>query len=181
MISKLINWARKEKRDRYIKGLINKGLKLGNNVELNDGFFLDPSHCFLITIEDGVTFGPSVKIFAHDASCFKILGKTKIGLVNLKRNSFIGANSVVLPGVTIGENSIVATNSTVTCDIPADEVWGGSPAKFILSLTDFKNKLLSLNAPEFHESKYGINRISSDGKREMIEALTKSKIGLIER
>ncbi len=46
---------------------------------------------------------------------------------------FIGAHSIILKGVTIGDRSIVAAGSVVTKDIPADEVWGGNPAKKIRS------------------------------------------------
>ena len=44
---------------------------------------------------------------------------------------FIGARSIILKGVTIGEKSIVAAGSVVTKNIPEGEVWGGNPAKFI--------------------------------------------------
>ncbi|WP_302847835.1 CatB-related O-acetyltransferase [Azotobacter beijerinckii] len=44
---------------------------------------------------------------------------------------WIGANVSLMPGVTIGDGSVVATASVVTKDIPAYEIWGGNPAKFI--------------------------------------------------
>lgn len=43
--------------------------------------------------------------------------------------SFIGANAIVLPGVNIGDNAIIAAGAVVTSDIPPNEVWGGNPAK----------------------------------------------------
>lgn len=45
--------------------------------------------------------------------------------------AFIGARCIIGKGVTIGDKSIVAAGSVVTCDIPAGEIWGGNPAKFI--------------------------------------------------
>ena len=54
--------------------------------------------------------------------------------VILKSNCFIGAGSIVLKGVTVGRNSIVGAGSVVTRDIPDNEIWGGSPAKFIKRL-----------------------------------------------
>lgn len=47
---------------------------------------------------------------------------------------FIGARCMILKGVTIGDRSIVAAGSVVTKSIPADELWGGVPAKFIKKL-----------------------------------------------
>jgi len=44
---------------------------------------------------------------------------------------WIGANVLINPGVTIGENSVVGANNVVTRDVPPGEVWGGVPAKFI--------------------------------------------------
>lgn len=47
---------------------------------------------------------------------------------------FIGANSIILKGVTIGSRSVVGAGSVVTKNIPPDEIWAGNPAKFIKSL-----------------------------------------------
>lgn len=46
-------------------------------------------------------------------------------------NVFIGAHSIILKGIEIGNNSIIAAGSVVTKSIPANEIWGGNPAKFI--------------------------------------------------
>lgn len=44
---------------------------------------------------------------------------------------WIGANAFINPGITIGDNSVIGANSVVTKNIPANEIWGGVPAKFI--------------------------------------------------
>ncbi len=54
----------------------------------------------------------------------------------LKRNCWIGANSIILPGVTVGENSLVAAGSVVTKDVPADSVVAGVPARVIKKVTE---------------------------------------------
>lgn len=54
--------------------------------------------------------------------------------VKLRKNVWIGANVTVLPGVTIGENSIVAADATVTKDVPANVIVAGSPARIIKRL-----------------------------------------------
>jgi len=51
--------------------------------------------------------------------------------INIGNDVFIGAYTIILKGVTIGDRSVVAAGSVVTKSIPSDEVWGGNPAKFI--------------------------------------------------
>ena len=175
MLGIIQSWRRR----RYINQLVRRGMTLGRDVALNDGFFLDPSHCFLITIEDGVTFGPGVKVFAHDASSLKCLGTTRIGLVRLRRNAFIGANSVILPGVTVGEDSIVGANSTVARDIPAREVWAGTPAQRLSSVDHYVRMLSLRGGRTFTEGRYAIDRITDERRQEMIAALERDRIGFM--
>ncbi len=51
--------------------------------------------------------------------------------VEIKDNVFIGAHSIILKGVTIGENSIIAAGSVLTKDVPPNQIWGGNPAHYI--------------------------------------------------
>ena len=59
----------------------------------------------------------------------------KMKPVSIGCDVFIGAHSIILKGVTIGDRSIIGAGSVVTKNIPADEVWGGNPARRIRSLT----------------------------------------------
>lgn len=65
----------------------------------------------------------------------------KRSFVHLKKNSIVFANSVILPGVTVGEGAVVAAGSVVRCDIPDGETWGGIPAKRLLPKANFANEL----------------------------------------
>jgi len=49
----------------------------------------------------------------------------------LKQGCNVGANSVILPGITIGENATIGANSLVNKNIPSNEIWAGSPAQKI--------------------------------------------------
>ena len=49
--------------------------------------------------------------------------------------AFIGARSIICKGITIGDHAIIAAGSVVVKDVPADEIWGGNPAKFISKVT----------------------------------------------
>ena len=148
-MTSIISFIRDYLKNSYLKKLIKRGLKLGDNVYLNDGFFLDPSHCHLITIENNVVFGPNVSIFAHDASTKKVINKTRIAPVCLHENCFIGAGSIILPGSKVGRNSILAALSKLSGEIPDNQVWGGNPAKFIMTIDEYKDKLQKQPAESF--------------------------------
>jgi acetyltransferase-like isoleucine patch superfamily enzyme len=61
------------------------------------------------------------------------------GRVVIGKNVWIGANSIILPGVKIGDNSVIAAGSTITEDVPAYSVVAGNPAK-IIKQYDSKSK-----------------------------------------
>lgn len=126
--------------DHTLEQLYALGLTAGKNFNPQQGFNLDPSHCWLITIGDDVTFGPRVQILAHDASMHEALGYTRIGRVTIGDRVFIGAGSIVLPGVTIGSDVVVGAGSVVTKDIPSGKVFAGNPAKEICDTEVFLNK-----------------------------------------
>ena len=54
-----------------------------------------------------------------------------IGAIQIEENVWIGANCTVLKGVTIGRGSVIGAGSLINKNIPKNEIWGGSPAKFI--------------------------------------------------
>lgn len=91
-----------------------------------------------VIIEDGVQIGGSVKIYdtnfhslnqeERDGADMALAAKKP---VRIRKNAFIGAHSIILKGVTVGQGSIVGAGSVVTKDIPDGEVWGGNPAKCI--------------------------------------------------
>lgn len=117
--------------------LVKLGLTIGKNFSRQEKTLIDQSHCWLIDIGDDVTIAPRVHILAHDASTKKSLGYTRIGLVNIGNNVFIGASSTILPGVKIGDNVVIGAGSVVSRDIPSNSVAVGNPAKVVCSYDDF--------------------------------------------
>jgi UDP-2-acetamido-3-amino-2,3-dideoxy-glucuronate N-acetyltransferase len=104
---------------------IENEVKIGNGVTVKCGVYLWDG----ITIEDNVQIGPNVT-FTNDK--YPRAKKTfELQRTLIKRNASIGAASTILGGVTIGENAMVGAGSLVTKDIPDNELWLGSPAKFI--------------------------------------------------
>lgn len=86
-----------------------------------------------ITIEDNVQVAAYVKLISNNHDPYDRMILTCMPVV-LKRNCWIGAGAVILPGVTVGENSIVGAGSVVTKDVPDNTVVAGNPAKFVKQL-----------------------------------------------
>lgn len=157
--------------------LISLGLSVGKNFSRQEKTLIDQSHCWLITIGDDVTLAPRVHILAHDASTKKALGYTKIGIVNIGNNVFVGASSTILPGVNIGNNVIIGAGSVVTKDIPDNSVVVGCPARVVCSYVEYINRQKTLmNKVRCFDSSYTLRNpnFSEEMKIEMINELHKS-------
>lgn len=96
-----------------------------------------------ITIGNDVNIGVDTCIWDGDGHSLKYnerIQRPETGMrsapVVIKDGVFIGGNCMILKGVTIGERSVIAAGSVVTKDVPADQVWGGSPARFIKNLNN---------------------------------------------
>ena len=81
--------------------LRRRGAKIGENVHILDNCIIDPDHCFHISIGNNVTLAPNVHILAHDSSTKLLLNYTKVKNTIIGNRVFIGASSIILPGVTI--------------------------------------------------------------------------------
>ena len=109
-----------------------KGVLIGRNTHIFSD--ISRAECFLIQIGDNVTISNNVALITHDSSVSKYLpDKTDlVGKIIIGNNCFIGMNSIILPGVSIADNVIVAAGSVVTRSIcESNVVYGGNPAKRI--------------------------------------------------
>ncbi|MCK4708458.1 MAG: acyltransferase [Gammaproteobacteria bacterium] len=178
-LRRLYSLFEQKKKEKYLDNLKNNGLKLGENVEIISNYFFDPSHCFLISIGDNCTICPNVRLIAHDASTFKILGYTKIGKINIMENCFIGDSTIILPNVTIGANSIIGSGSIVTQNVPPNMIAAGNPAKVIMSVENYMDKIkqISKNKKVFGEE-YFIQNLDEVKRKEIIDSV-KDSIGFI--
>jgi acetyltransferase-like isoleucine patch superfamily enzyme len=105
-------------------------LLIGKRVFINHACsFLDMGG---ITIEDDVLIGPKVNLISENHPLDPADRRSLICKpIVIKRNAWIGAGATVLPGVTIGENAVVAAGAVVSKDVPANTVVGGIPARHI--------------------------------------------------
>jgi len=127
----------------YLRGC---GVNVGERCKI---YSLHPgalgSEPYLVTIGNDVIITAGVRIITHDGSTF-LFRKSKpkidvMGPVHIGDNTFIGMNSVIMPGVSIGKNCVVGAMSLVTRPIPDNSVVAGNPAKFITTTADFEQKL----------------------------------------
>ena len=104
-------------------------LKLGKNIIINKGATILPAG--LVVIEDNVLIGPDVKIITINHDIYDRHNKCYLKKIIIKNNAWICTGAIILPGVTIGKNSVVAAGAVVTKDVPDNTVVGGNPAKII--------------------------------------------------
>jgi acetyltransferase-like isoleucine patch superfamily enzyme len=107
-----------------------KNITIGKNVFFNTGCsFQDRGG---ISIGNGSLLGMNVTIATlnHGLS-LETRNITYSSPVKIGENVWIGSNATILPGVTIGDNSVVAAGAVVTKDVPANTVVAGVPAKFV--------------------------------------------------
>lgn len=131
--------SRRSVMEAYLDGFRKRGTKIGQDVTMY-GVTIDSLCPELIEIGDNCVITGGVKLLAHDAAP-TIFGKPmKIGHVKINNNVFIGMDAVILPGVTVGPNSIIGTNAVVTHDVPPNTVSAGAPAKIIMSLDEYLSR-----------------------------------------
>ncbi|PHN06867.1 acetyltransferase [Flavilitoribacter nigricans DSM 23189 = NBRC 102662] len=109
---------------------VGRHISLGKNVFINHACsFLDLGG---IVIEDDVMIGPRVNITSEDHPVEVATRKTLVpAAVVIKKNAWIGAGATILPGVTVGENAVVAAGAVVNRDVPPNTVVGGVPARIL--------------------------------------------------
>ena len=104
---------------------IENDVVIGNRVTVKCGVYLWDG----IVIEDNVQIGPNVT-FTNDKYP-RAKQKFELQRTIIKKSASIGAGSIILGGITIGENSLIGAGSVVTKNVPANELWLGNPARFI--------------------------------------------------
>ena len=113
-----------------------RGVKIGENCHFCPYAQIDLVYPNLVTIEDNVTIGSNTMIFAHTNPTANLFFKKgpysrKVEPVIIKSGAVITPGSIIMAGVTIGENSIVSPGSVVSQDVPEYCVVVGNPARVV--------------------------------------------------
>jgi acetyltransferase-like isoleucine patch superfamily enzyme len=128
------------------KYLIRHGANIADDVKILAPFY-ECGEPYLLSIGSGSWVAAEVHFLTHDGSprcayrAQKIpTGTWRYGRITIGKNCFIGTNSILFPGISIGDNTIVGAGSVVTKSFPANVVVGGNPAHIICSLDDYAKK-----------------------------------------
>ncbi|MEL5355062.1 DapH/DapD/GlmU-related protein [Serratia nevei] len=106
------------------------------NIEIIGDVFVNANCTFLddekIIINDGSMIGPNVTLstVSHHVTPENRHDKNITAPITIGKNVWICAGAVILPGVTIGDNSVIGANSVVNCNVPENTLYAGTPAVF---------------------------------------------------
>ncbi len=127
-----------------VRRMRNEGMKIGDNTHIFSN--IASSEPYLVTIGNNCTISTGVLFLTHDASVGLYGGGRKnnsdiCGRITIGNNCFIGNRAIILYGVYLPDNTIVAAGSVVTksFDEPGSII-GGNPARVIGSVSDFLDK-----------------------------------------
>lgn len=125
-----------------------KGLKCGNGCEIYStvDFGSEP---YLITLGDSVRITHGVQFVTHDGGCWVLRNLNQqnemskcdlFGPIKVGNNVHIGINSIIMPGVEIGDNCIIGCGAVVTKNIPSNSIAVGVPARVIRTIDEYFEK-----------------------------------------
>lgn len=126
---------------------VEDGMNVGKGISVmgNVNFGSEP---YLITLEDEVRISFGVSFVTHDGGTWAFRDKPeyadviKYGRIRVGERTFIGCNSTILPGVTIGKRCVIGAGSVVTKDVPDGTVVAGVPARVVMTTEEYAQKCL---------------------------------------
>lgn len=154
----LLSRLYKIKQQIHLWRMQRQGLKIADDCMMMDcpDFGSEP---YLITIGKHVALAAQVTFITHDGGTYVFRDQEryrkviKYGRIGIKDNCTIGYRTIILPGVTIGPNSVVAAGSVVTRNIPPNVLAAGNPAKPVMSIEQYAEWSLAAT-PTYVEEEY---------------------------
>jgi acetyltransferase-like isoleucine patch superfamily enzyme len=124
------------------------GVKIGKGTRVMGSLYrIFSEEAYLITIGENCLLSSEVTLLTHDGSVDVFRREfpraDRIKPIVIGDNVFIGHRSIIMPGVTIGSNVVIGAGSVVNKDVPSDCVYAGVPAKFIKTIGEYKEKIVS--------------------------------------
>ncbi|WP_186324477.1 DapH/DapD/GlmU-related protein [Microbacterium paludicola] len=122
---------------------------------------------WLVTIGDGVTVSSDVLFITHDGAGWLFRDRStgdrayRYAPISIGRDCFIGARAVLMPGVRVGDGSVIAAGSVVHRSVPAGVIVGGNPARIISTTDAFARKVGSWRRTTDQRGKTYRDRVDS--------------------
>lgn len=134
-------------RANLLDKLKKNGAKISENVFIGNDCYIDTDWAFLLEIKEGAVLAARTMVILHDSCISNVKGKGKlrVGKIKIEERAYIGVNSTILCGVTIGKGSIIGANSLVNKNIPSNEVWAGVPIRYICTVDELIEKRKNIN------------------------------------
>ncbi len=161
--------------------LVAQGLQLGESTHIGHPIYIDQLHPWLITIDDYAMLGPYVAIITHDASLNQHTGQTRLGRVTIGKRVHIGVGAILLPGTSIGDDSVVGAAAVVHGDIPPGSLVVGNPAKASpIKPVAAWHRASAARAPKWPDEGWTVfSGITEERKHEQREALAGGASGYV--
>lgn len=160
--------------------LVAQGLQLGERTHISHLIYIDGIHPWLITIDDMVTLSPYVAIITHDESLAKHTGNTRLGQVVVKKRAYVGVGAILLPGTTIGEDSVVGAGAVVHGEIPPGSlVVGNPPSVSSVKAAAAWQRASAKRAPSWPRGWTSPSSVTEERKGEQREALANGVSGYV--
>jgi acetyltransferase-like isoleucine patch superfamily enzyme len=117
-----------------IDRLRSRGVRIGEGCVIHTEHF--SSEPYLVEIGDNVGIAPGVHFMTHDGSVFpaRRIGALIFGRISIGDNSFVGMNSLILPGTVVGRDCIIGAGSVVGGTVPDGSVVTGNPGRVVMSV-----------------------------------------------
>ena len=133
-------------QNQYISILRKKGMTIGEGCDIDKTAYFG-SEPYLISIANHVRITRGVKFITHDGGLWvaRKMGLIDsnmdyIGDIHIGENTNIGWDAIIMPGVKIGKNCIIACGAIVTKDVPDNTVVAGVPAKYLETIEEYARK-----------------------------------------
>jgi acetyltransferase-like isoleucine patch superfamily enzyme len=155
-------------KNYYLKRLKTQGLHISSDCRIMGlpgfGFPDFDSEPYLISIGNHVEISTNVSFVTHDGATWVFRDQLeykdviKYGRITIHDNCFIGTRSILMPGIQVGPNSVIAAGAVVTKDVPPGVIVAGCPAHIIKTVDEYAKECLK-NNPEYHVENYKKNKI----------------------